>query len=117
MADAALTSARFGDADALREALQGAEGGTKDALVNFVQEGTLNTPLHMGTRRQQRRTLWRWLPWLTRARGGRSVRERTRGVHQGADRQRRQARGQRERQHPAAYAAPLSDCCQTDRLN
>jgi hypothetical protein len=49
MADAALTSARFGDVDALREVLRSAEGGAKDTLVNFVQEGTLNTPLHMGT--------------------------------------------------------------------
>lgn len=49
MADAALTSARYGDVDALRAALQGAQGEAKDALVNFAQEGTLNTPLHMGT--------------------------------------------------------------------
>lgn len=49
MADAVLTSARFGDADELRAALQGVDAKQKDVLVNFVQDGSENTPLHMGT--------------------------------------------------------------------
>ncbi|KAG2522487.1 hypothetical protein BBO99_00005835 [Phytophthora kernoviae] len=47
MTDAALKSARFGDDDELKTLLQSSEGAEHDALLNFVQPETLNTPLHM----------------------------------------------------------------------
>lgn len=48
-AQAVLTSARFGDDDEIRELLQEfSSPAQQDALVNFVQEDTKNTPLHMG---------------------------------------------------------------------
>lgn len=48
-AQAVLTSARYGDDDEIRELLQEfATPEQHDALVNFVQEDTKNTPLHMG---------------------------------------------------------------------
>lgn len=44
-----LASARYGDADDIRELLRAAATPEeKDALVNYVQDGSLNTPLHMG---------------------------------------------------------------------
>ncbi|KAF1329705.1 Ankyrin repeat-containing protein yar1, partial [Globisporangium splendens] len=51
MSDALLTSARYGDDDEIRELLQEAAiPEQQDRLVNYVQEDTKNTPLHMGTR-------------------------------------------------------------------
>ncbi|RLN14509.1 hypothetical protein BBJ28_00013498 [Nothophytophthora sp. Chile5] len=48
MAEAALASARCGDEEELRALLQAAtEGAERLALVNYVQQETLNTPLHM----------------------------------------------------------------------
>lgn len=102
MADAALTSARFGDVDALREALEALDGAEKGVLVNFVQPETLNTPLHMGARRG-----WLELPlWILAADErtcGCSLRERTRRLRQGADRERREPPAERERKHASAY--------------
>lgn len=46
--EALLASARHGDVDEMRELLKGASAEYKDQMVNYVQEGTLNTPLHMG---------------------------------------------------------------------
>ncbi|KAL7693599.1 putative Zinc finger, MYND-type, lysine methyltransferase, ankyrin repeat-containing [Plasmopara halstedii] len=42
-----LSCARFGDEKELTTLLQSVEGTTRDALVNYVQPETLNTPLHM----------------------------------------------------------------------
>lgn len=48
--EALLASARHGDVDEMRELLKAASAEEKDQMVNYVQEGTLNTPLHMGKR-------------------------------------------------------------------
>lgn len=47
MADAVLKCARFGDDEELKNLLHAANDADRDALVNFVQPETLNTPLHM----------------------------------------------------------------------
>uniref|UniRef100_K3WA79 MYND-type domain-containing protein n=1 Tax=Globisporangium ultimum (strain ATCC 200006 / CBS 805.95 / DAOM BR144) TaxID=431595 RepID=K3WA79_GLOUD len=48
MSDALLTSARYGDDDEIRELLQeAATPEQQDRLVNYVQDDTKNTPLHM----------------------------------------------------------------------
>lgn len=46
--EAMLASARHGDVEEMRELLKGTTAEEKDQIVNYVQEGTLNTPLHMG---------------------------------------------------------------------
>lgn len=52
-AQAVLTSARYGDDDEIRELLQEfATAEQQDALVNFVQDDSKNTPLHMGASAQ-----------------------------------------------------------------
>ncbi|RLN45311.1 hypothetical protein BBJ28_00009237 [Nothophytophthora sp. Chile5] len=49
MAEAVLASARCGDEEELRTLLQSAtEDAERLALVDYVQQETLNTPLHMG---------------------------------------------------------------------
>lgn len=49
MSQALLTSARYGDDDEIRELLTAASSPEqRDQLVNYVQEDTKNTPLHMG---------------------------------------------------------------------
>ncbi|CAI5726319.1 unnamed protein product [Hyaloperonospora brassicae] len=47
MSDEVLQCARFGDDQELKTMLQSADNDTRDALLNFVQPETLNTPLHM----------------------------------------------------------------------
>ncbi|CAH0473743.1 unnamed protein product [Peronospora belbahrii] len=47
MVDKVLKYARFGEAEKLRMVLQSVEGTKRDALLNYIQPETLNTPLHM----------------------------------------------------------------------
>ncbi|POM63829.1 AFL146Wp like protein [Phytophthora palmivora] len=47
MAEEVLKCARFGDNEELTTLLQSVTDADRDALVNFVQPETLNTPLHM----------------------------------------------------------------------
>ncbi|EEY58441.1 uncharacterized protein PITG_01108 [Phytophthora infestans T30-4] len=47
MAEEVLKCARFGDEQELRTLIQSVEGDESDEFINFVQPGTLNTPLHM----------------------------------------------------------------------
>ncbi|TDH69419.1 hypothetical protein CCR75_002858 [Bremia lactucae] len=47
MAEELLKCARFGDIDELKALLESVTSSNLDALVNYVQPETLNTPLHM----------------------------------------------------------------------
>ena len=48
MSDEVLQCARFGDDQELKTLLQSVDNDAREALLNFVQPETHNTPLHMG---------------------------------------------------------------------
>ena len=48
MSEEVLNCARFGDDEELKTILDSVDNDARDALLNFVQPETLNTPLHMG---------------------------------------------------------------------
>lgn len=80
--EALLASARHGDVDEMRELLKAASAEEKDQMVNYVQEGTLNTPLHMGKRAHRVQSIKHRTSWILESLYPlvliRSLRQRTR---------------------------------------